>query len=127
MNKRLSAPEFVIVVDDTLVLMDIQEMLARQFKTDPVGFDALDALAQALDDLSRPVIVISSFSASRTSAALKRHHLEDDKVFFVLISDENEDDMGLLGGATIVSSPFSTEKLMSGITTAYAHLLSVPT
>lgn len=126
MIEKPFTPEFIVVEDDPLVLMDIRDMLMREFGALPLSLDTVVGLGDLLSDVGRPAVVIASCALDDFMAGV-RNAVSDVKQFSaVMLMDPPKDVVDLPFSVTFLPSPFSSDLLMKSITTASAHLHSNP-
>ena len=65
MSNDQQLPEFIVVEDDPLVLMDIRDMLMREFNALPLGLETVRHLDELLAVVGRPAVIIAVLFKTR--------------------------------------------------------------
>ena len=115
MIEKLFTPEFILVEDDPLVLMDIRDMIMREFGSLPLNLETVAGLGDLLAEIGQPVVVIASCAMDDLMAGV-RHVASDIRHF------PPKETSDLPFNVTFLPSPFSSDLLMESITTACEHL-----
>tara|TARA_R110000850_G_scaffold20404_22_gene60678 strand:- start:4171 stop:4554 length:384 start_codon:yes stop_codon:yes gene_type:complete len=122
MIEKLFTPEFILVEDDPLVLMDIRDMIMREFGSLPLNLETVAGLGDLLAEIGQPVVVIASCAMDDLMAGV-RHVASDIRHFSaVMLMDPPKETSDLPFNVTFLPSPFSSDLLMESITTACEHL-----
>lgn len=119
-------PEFILLEDDPLVLMDIRDMILREFGSLPLSLDTVAGLGDLLADIGGPVVVIASCAVEDLMAGVRNVVADVRHFSAVILMDPPKEVMDLPAGITFLPPPFSSDLLMESITTASAHLRSNP-
>jgi hypothetical protein len=124
MIDKLLNPEFILVEDDPLVLMDIRDMIVREFGSLPLSLDTVAGLGDLLADIGGPVVVIASCAFDELMAGVQDVVADVRHFSAVMLMDPPKGTLELPAGVTFLPPPFSSDLLMESITTASAHLRS---
>lgn len=124
METAQNTPEFIIVQNDAVVLMDMQDLILREFQRLPLCLDDLDALIDLLSGIDGPAVVIANCDPEEYIKTVLARVRETTRHAVILISDAKEYMPHLADGLSVVPAPFSYETLLASITNAFSHLHS---
>lgn len=119
-----NSPEFIIVQNNAVVLMDMQDLILREFQRLPLCLDDLDALIDLLSGVDGPAIVIASCDPEEYIKTVLARVCDTTRHAVVLISDAKDHIPRLADGLSILPAPFSSETLLASIKSAFSHLHS---
>lgn len=126
MNDSQPLPEFIVVEDDPLVLMDIRDMLMREFNALPLSLETVKDLAELLSVVGRPAVIIASCNLETFVDAVWGAVAAGPPFSAVLISDPPREPVDLAINVAFVPAPFSSDLLLDSVRSACAHLHSGP-
>lgn len=124
MNISEIMPEFIIIENDPIVLMDLRDLILHEFERLALCVDALEGLVDLLREIDGPAIIIGSCDPAeyvKTVHATDAHNTSSAAVL-LSESDTLKDDFPT--GVNVLSSPFSSDSLLDSIKSAFAHLRS---
>lgn len=119
-------PEFVVVEDDPLVLMDIRDMLMREFNALPLGLESVRHLDELLAVIGRPAVVIAACSLDNFLDAVKDTVEQKLPMVAILIAEHPKDPVDMQIDLTFVPQPFSSAQMLETVRSACARLQSLP-
>lgn len=119
-------PEFIVVEDDPLVLMDIRDMLMREFNALPLGLETVRHLDELLAVVGRPAVIIAGCSLDGFLGAIQDAVRQKLPLVAVLIAEKPEGAAELPIDLTFVPEPFSSEFMLEAVKSACVRLQSIP-
>jgi len=122
MDQSLSLPDFIVVENDPLVLMDIRNMLMREFNVLPLSLETPADLGDLLAVVGCPAVIIAACDLD-----VLRDQLAGSAASFsvVMIADKPKTVVELPFGLVFVPPPFSADLLLKSVRSACAHLHSI--
>ena len=122
MNNSLPLPEFIVVEDDPLILMDIRDMLMREFSALPLSLETVADLGELLSVVGRPAVIIAACSLGVFLDAVRETVANGPPFCAILIADPPREAVDLPISIAFVPSPFSSGLLLDSVKNACAHL-----
>lgn len=124
MTDYLPLPEFIVVEDDPLVLMDIREMLIQEFNALPLSLGTVRHLDELLAVVGRPAVVIASCGLDVFAGAVQGTISSALPLAAVLIAEPPKDVVETPINVGFVPPPFSSALLLETVMNACARLRS---
>jgi len=117
----LILPEFIVIENDPLALMDMHEIIVGAYRILPVSLGSIDVLPEVLGNMDGAALVIASISLGSFAQGLPRRG-QAGPVAAVLIGQDKSVQTHQNFTAVHVAAPFSSDRLLAGIRSAILNL-----
>lgn len=124
MNSVEITPEYIIVEDDHVVLMDLRDLVLHEFQRLALCIETVEALVDLLAGINGPAVVIAGCNPKEFLRTVGQLPTGGGGFAAVLITDDPDQTEALPAGMRVIASPFSSETLLSSVRSAYEHLRS---
>ena len=124
MNISEIVPEFIIIENDPIILMDLRDLILHEFERLALCLDALDGLVELLAEINGPTVVIGSCDPDEYVKTVHASGLHSASSAAVLLSESSTPKDDFPKGVSVIPSPFTSDTLLASIKNAFAHLHS---